>query len=162
VNDEKLRKRSALAATLGLICSKGLHSFWSVTNCLSSLSTGICLATCMSRHDDSSKDIVRTNLATVSGTQNSSTMRFQNANLFGDHGYNEEHLFSELVSWQIEHTNTTKHGPILTFKLGNTLYKASHPSVSYPNLVLLLWWGPLKQLVGGLLSLWHTAMELVV
>ena len=44
VDDDKLRKRSALAATLGLVRSKGLHSFGPVANCLSALSTGACLA----------------------------------------------------------------------------------------------------------------------
>jgi hypothetical protein len=123
-DDDKLRKRSALAATLGLTRSKGLHSFGPVANCLNSLSTGICLATYMTHHDDNSTDIVRTNLVTVCGTRNSSTMRFRNANLLGDRAYNEESLFKESVSWEIEHTNTTKRGPSLPFKFGNTSYKA--------------------------------------
>ena len=78
----------------------------------------------MTHHDDNSTDIVRTNLVTVCGTRNSSTMRFRNANLLGDRAYNEESLFKESVSWEIEHTNTTKHGPSLPFKFGNTSYKA--------------------------------------
>jgi hypothetical protein len=124
-DDDKLRKRSALAGTLGLIrSSKGLHSFGPVANCLNALSTGICLATCMSHHDDNSTDIVQANLVTVSGTRNPSTMRFRNANLLGDRGYNEERLFQESLSWQIEHTNTTKHGPMLAFKFGKTSYMA--------------------------------------
>ena len=89
-DDDKLRKRSALAASLGLIRSKGLNSFGPVANCLNSLSTGVCLATYMTHHNDNSTDIVRTNHVTVSGTRNPSTMQFRNANLLGDRGYNEE------------------------------------------------------------------------
>jgi hypothetical protein len=79
----------------------------------------------MSHHNNNSMDIVQANLVTVSGTQNPSTMRFQNANLLGDCGYNEEPLFQESLSWQIEHTNTTKHGPMLAFKSGKTSYMAN-------------------------------------
>jgi hypothetical protein len=132
-DDDKLRKRSALAASLGLLRSKGLHSFGPVANCLNSLSTGVCLATYMTHHNDNSTDIVRTNLVTVSGTRNPSTMQFRNANLLGNHGYNEEELFHESLSWQIEHTNTTKRGPSLAFKFGNTSYRSSRPQRVIPE-----------------------------
>jgi hypothetical protein len=69
VDDDKLKKRSALAATLGLVRSKGLHSFGPVANCLNALSTGACLATYMTHYEDNAMDIVQTNLVTVSGTK---------------------------------------------------------------------------------------------
>lgn len=113
IDDDKLKLRSALAAAIGLVRSKGLKSFGPVANCINSLCTGIILSSYMSHHGESALDITEANLMCILGTHSTSTLSFPDTGLGGDRGYNDEELQECLVEYLLEILNTVRRGPSL-------------------------------------------------
>jgi len=122
IDDDKLRLRSLLAATLDLVRSKGLNSFGPVANCVNSLATGINLSSYMSHHGESALSITEANLMCILGVQSTSLLHFPDTGLGGDRAYNDEELTQCLSKYLLNLLNTVKRGPGLAYKFGKTSY----------------------------------------
>ena len=79
----------------------------------------------MSHHGESSKDILTSSLTIIKGINNPNSVHFPGTVIHGDRGYNDDECFSLIEDADMGFLNTTKRGPTLALKFGNTRYNTT-------------------------------------
>jgi len=133
IDDEKLHLRSVKANDRSLSRHKSAKAFGPVGNCVNSIATGISLSCHMSHHGESSKDILTSSLMIIKGINNPNSVHFPGTIIHGDRGYNDDECFSLIEDADMGFLNTTKRGPTLAFKFGNTRYNTTQEQRDIPE-----------------------------
>ena len=125
--------RSAATNAKSLSRSKITKVFGQVGNCGNSVFTGIPLSCHMSHHGESSTQIIKLNLEIIYGTNNAEMLKMSYTDMMGDRGYNEDEYFEFTDKNKMGHLHTTKRGPNLAYKFGNTKYKTNRIQRELPE-----------------------------
>jgi hypothetical protein len=67
------------------------------------------------------------------GINNPNNVHFTGTVIHGDRGYNDEECFSLIEDADMGFLNTTKRGPTLAFKFGNTCYNTTRKQHDIPE-----------------------------
>ena len=70
---------------------------------------------------------------TIQGINNPSSVQFPGTTIHGDRGYNDDECFTPIEDADMGFLNTTKRGPTLAFKFGNTRYNTTREQRNIPE-----------------------------
>ena len=77
----------------------------------------------MSHHGELVTQIIKSNLCIIAGTNNADSIKLPRTTMMGDRGYDEREFLEYADKAEMGWMTTTKRGPSLCFKFGNTKYK---------------------------------------